>query len=84
MSFQFMQAMSEGGSDNQYAKANFKVPGNVPAKSDTGSFTYSRLGVSRIYKLIRGNRVSRNKFMASVVRKYDTPSWDDAVIPFLM
>nr|GLL18743.1 nipped-B-like protein isoform X1 [Ipomoea trifida] len=84
MSFQFMQAMSEGGSDNQYAKANFKVPGNVPAKSDTGSFTYSRLGVSRIYKLIRGNRVSRNKFMASVVRKYDTPSWDDAVIPFLI
>nr|GMC56915.1 sister chromatid cohesion protein SCC2 isoform X2 [Ipomoea batatas] len=84
MSFQFMQAMSEGGSDNQCAKANFKVPGNVPAKSDTGSFTYSRLGVSRIYKLIRGNRVSRNKFMASVVRKYDTPSWDDAVIPFLI
>ncbi|VFQ68533.1 unnamed protein product [Cuscuta campestris] len=83
MSFQFMQATG-GASDRQYAKAQYKVPGNVPPNSDTGSFTLARLGVSRVYKLIRGNRVSRNKFMASVVRKFDTPICDDVVIPFLI
>ncbi|CAH9092561.1 unnamed protein product [Cuscuta epithymum] len=84
MSFQFMQAMGGGASDRQFARSRLKEPVNVLPNSDTGSFTFARIGVSRIYKLIRGNRVSRNKFMASVVRKFDTPSWDGVVIPFLI
>ena len=51
---------------------------------EDASFANARLGVSRIYKLIRGNRVARNKFMSSVIRKFDNPSWSETVIPFLM
>lgn len=70
--------------DSQSLKPQSKAPGIISGKSEPGSFTHARLGVSRIYKLIRGNRISRNKFMASVVRKFDTPSWGDLVGPFLM
>lgn len=82
MSFMFMQAMNTGGS--QILKSQSKAPGITSGKSEPGSFTHARLGVSRIYKLIRGNRISRNKFMASVVRKFDTPNWSDSVVPFLI
>uniref|UniRef100_A0A7N0V3E0 Sister chromatid cohesion protein n=1 Tax=Kalanchoe fedtschenkoi TaxID=63787 RepID=A0A7N0V3E0_KALFE len=57
---------------------------NTKGKLDNGSSAHARLGVSRIYKLIRGNRISRNKFMASIVRKFDTPSGNGSVIPFLV
>lgn len=83
MSFMFMQLMS-ARSEPMNAKLQSKASGNVKGKSDAASLTQSRLGVSRIYKLIRGNRVSRNKFMSSIVRKFDSPSWNDSVVPFLM
>ncbi|KAJ8557203.1 hypothetical protein K7X08_002828 [Anisodus acutangulus] len=82
MSFMFIEAMNKGGS--QSLKPQSKAPGIMSGKSDPGSFTHARLGVSRIYKLIRGNHISRNKFMASVVRKFDTPSWSDSAVPFLI
>ncbi|XP_010317890.1 sister chromatid cohesion protein SCC2 isoform X2 [Solanum lycopersicum] len=82
MSFMFIQAMNKG--DSQSLKPQSKAPGIISGKSEPGSFTHARLGVSRIYKLIRGNRISRNKFMASVVRKFDTPSLGDLVGPFLI
>ncbi|XP_060189126.1 sister chromatid cohesion protein SCC2 isoform X1 [Lycium barbarum] len=82
MSFMFIRAMNKGGS--QSLKPQSKAPDIMSGKSDPASFTHARLGVSRIYKLIRGNRISRNKFMASVVRKFDTPSWSDSVVPFLI
>lgn len=78
-----MQSIS-GVRENINKKVQSKVPGNVRGKSDGGSLAQARLGVSRIYKLIRGNRVSRNKFMSSIVRKFDNPSWSDSVVPFLM
>ncbi|KAA8530427.1 hypothetical protein F0562_005136 [Nyssa sinensis] len=84
MSFIFIQSMSASSPENSNPKFQSKLPSNMKGKSDSGSFAYARLGVSRIYKLIRGNRVSRNKFMSSVVRKFDTPSWNSSVIPFLM
>jgi cohesin loading factor subunit SCC2 len=65
-------------------KVQSKIPGNVKGKSDGVSLAQARLGVSRIYKLIRGNRVSRNKFMSSIVRKFDNPTWNDSIVPFLM
>ncbi|KAI8029972.1 Sister chromatid cohesion protein SCC2 [Camellia lanceoleosa] len=62
MSFIFIRSMG-GSSENSNPKVQLKVPDSMKGKFDNGSFNYARLGVSRIYKLIRGNRVSRNKFM---------------------
>ncbi|CAA7031303.1 unnamed protein product [Microthlaspi erraticum] len=74
MSFTFMQSISQQ-----------KGSTNMPVKNDqTSTLTQARLGVSRIYKLIRGNRISRNKFMTSIVRKFDNPTWSGSVISFLM
>ncbi|OMO73252.1 Zinc finger, PHD-type [Corchorus capsularis] len=84
MSFIFMRAISGNARENLNEKSQSKFPGNMKGKSDAGSLTQARLGVSRIYKLIRGNRNARNKFMSSIVRKFDNPSWNDSVIPFLM
>ncbi|XP_071703668.1 sister chromatid cohesion protein SCC2 [Rutidosis leptorrhynchoides] len=83
MSFIFMQSMSESFSENPNPKVQPKTP-NAKGKSDGSSFSYARLGVSRIYKVIRGNRVSRNKFMTSIVRKFDTPGWHNSVVSFLI
>ncbi|XP_031407003.1 sister chromatid cohesion protein SCC2 isoform X3 [Punica granatum] len=83
MSFIFIQVIN-GASSEDASQSNFKGPGNTRGKSDGAALAQARLGVSRIYKLIRGNRVSRNKFMASIVRKFDNPAWNDSVVPFLM
>ena len=61
-----------------------KAAGSLKGKSEVGNLAQARLGVSRIYKLIRGNRISRNKFMSSIIRKFDNPSRIDSVISFLM
>ncbi|XWS30178.1 hypothetical protein CRYUN_Cryun24cG0095400 [Craigia yunnanensis] len=84
MSFIFMRSISGNARENLNEKSQFELPGNLKGKSDAGSLMQARLGVSRIYKLIRGNRVARNKFMSSIVRKFDNPSWNNSVIPFLM
>ncbi|KAJ4960537.1 hypothetical protein NE237_020447 [Protea cynaroides] len=81
MSFGFIHSIT--GNSVEYSNQN-KVSGNLKGRSDGISFGYARLGVSRIYRLIRGNRISRNKFMYSVVRKFDTPSGNHSLIPFLM
>lgn len=83
MSFTFIQSI-KGTSENLNKKSQSKVLGNMKGKADGVSLTQARLGVSRIYKLIHGNRISRNKFMSSIVRKFDNPSWNDSVISFLM
>ncbi|KAF6149543.1 hypothetical protein GIB67_003691 [Kingdonia uniflora] len=44
--------------------------------SDGNTLIHVRLGVSRIYRLIRGNRESRNIFLSSVVRKFDSSSYN--------
>lgn len=84
MSFLFIQSLGGGSPDSLNQKLQSKVPGNMKGKFDGGSLSQARLGVSRIYKLIRGNRNSRNKFMSSIIRKYDNLSLDNSVIPFLM
>lgn len=83
MSFTFMQSMT-ATSEHMNTKLQSKAPTSMKGKSDAASLTQARLGVSRIYKLIRGNRLSRNKFMSSIVRKFDSPSWNASVVPFLM
>lgn len=82
MSFLFIQSLGGGSPDSLNQKFQSKAP--VKGKSDGGSLSQARLGVSRIYKLIRGNRNSRNKFMSSIIRKYDNLILDNSVIPFLM
>ncbi|XP_022998261.1 sister chromatid cohesion protein SCC2 isoform X2 [Cucurbita maxima] len=82
MSFMFIQTISR--SDNANQKIQSKGSGNLKGRSDGSSLTQARLGVSRIYKLIRGNRVSRNNFISSIVRKFDNPRLNDSMIPFLM
>ncbi|KNA11489.1 hypothetical protein SOVF_134510 isoform B [Spinacia oleracea] len=83
LSFNFIQSMSEN-SVNLNSKTEVKVAENLKGKYEDASFANARIGVSRIYKLIRGNRVSRNKFMSSVIRKFDNPCWRGKVVPFLM
>ncbi|KAF6168219.1 hypothetical protein GIB67_011604, partial [Kingdonia uniflora] len=61
-----------------------KPSGNMKVKFDGNTFVHARFGVSRIYRLIRGNCVSRNKFLSSFVRKFDYLSYNQSVIPFLM
>jgi len=82
MSFMFMQSIC-GGSENVDGKIQSKMPISGKGKPDAGPLAQAKLGVSRIYKLIRGNRVSRNKFLSSIVRKFDNPRWNKLVIAFL-
>ncbi|CAN6574662.1 unnamed protein product [Malus baccata var. baccata] len=83
MSFSFIQSISSS-SEHENKKIQAKASGNAKGKSDNVSLAQARLGVSRIYKLIRANRTSRNKFMSSIVRKFDNTSWTPSVVPFLM
>lgn len=82
MSFIFMQSICVSP-ENSNHKVQSKIPISGKGKSETDSLTQARLGVSRIYKLIRGNRISRNKFMSSIVRKFDNPTWSKSVVAFL-
>ncbi|CAK7338590.1 unnamed protein product [Dovyalis caffra] len=84
LSFIFMQSIGSVSPENPNQKLQSKTAGNLKGKSEGAFLSQARLGVSRIYKLIRGNRVSRNKFMSSIVRKFENPRWSDSVIPFLM
>ncbi|CAL5185968.1 unnamed protein product [Lathyrus oleraceus] len=83
MSFMFMQAICVIPDENVNHKTPSKIPVSGKGKPESDSITQSRVGVSRIYKLIRGNRMSRNKFMSSIVRKFDNPKWNKFVIAFL-
>ncbi|CAI0388147.1 unnamed protein product [Linum tenue] len=84
LSYTFMHALSSTSNEKPNQRLPPKSAGNSKGKYGTGALTQARLGVSRIYKLIRGNRVSRNKFMSSIVRKFDNPVRSDSVIGFLL
>lgn len=61
MSFKFIQSIAKNVASN-----------NARGKFDAVAIAYIRQGISRIYRLIRGNRISRNKFMHSIVRKFES------------
>ncbi|KAL0450479.1 UNVERIFIED_CONTAM: Sister chromatid cohesion protein SCC2 [Sesamum latifolium] len=82
LSFIFIRTMS-GGNPEFSNPAQDRLFNNMKGKSEVSSSMHARLGVARIYKLIRGNRVSRNRFMSSVVHKFEMPTWSDSVIHFL-
>lgn len=83
MSFTFIQSITTS-SEQENKKVPTKALGNAKGKCDSISLAQARVGVSRIYKLIRANRASRNKFMSSIVRKFDNTCWTTSVVPFLM
>uniref|UniRef100_A0A1D1Z324 Sister chromatid cohesion protein n=1 Tax=Anthurium amnicola TaxID=1678845 RepID=A0A1D1Z324_9ARAE len=58
--------------------------GSIKGRIDASTFACVRPGISRIYRLIRGNRISRNKFMHSIVRKFEPGGWNCSSLPFLM
>lgn len=80
----FIHSLNDAIAEIPNHKVHSSVSNIVKGRSDSGTSAYARLGVSRIYKLIRTNRVSRNRFMSSVVRKFEMPRWNNYVIPFLM
>ncbi|XP_042024100.1 sister chromatid cohesion protein SCC2-like isoform X1 [Salvia splendens] len=84
LSFIFIRTMSGDLPEMSNNKSSAKLFNNIKGKGDVGSSTFARHGVARIYKLIRGNRISRNRFMSSIVHKFETPTCSDSVIPFLM
>ncbi|KAF6161375.1 hypothetical protein GIB67_009254 [Kingdonia uniflora] len=51
----------------------------MKAKYYGNTFVHARHGVSRIYRLIWRNRVSRNKFLSSVVCKFDSPRFNHSL-----
>ncbi|KAJ6795400.1 nipped-B-like protein [Iris pallida] len=67
-----------------HSLTNNKVAANAKGKPDGNTIAYVRTGISRMYRLIRGNRISRNKFMHSIVRKFESGTWNYASVPFLV
>ncbi|XP_078430216.1 PHD finger family protein [Wolffia australiana] len=72
MSFNFVQSL--------LAMTN----GDTKGKQDVSAFSWVRPGISRIYRLIRVNRISRNKFMHSIVRKFEPGGWSSSSLSFLV
>ncbi|CAN6170545.1 unnamed protein product [Urochloa humidicola] len=60
--------------------SNHKLAANV--KSNPIAFV--RPGISRIYRLIRANRNSRNKFVHSIVRKFEPDGRNRSTVSFLV
>ncbi|TVU01909.1 hypothetical protein EJB05_52614, partial [Eragrostis curvula] len=54
----------------------------APMKSNPTAFV--KPGISRIYRLIRANRNSRNKFVHSIVRKFESDGRSRCTISFLV
>ncbi|XP_078180180.1 PHD finger family protein isoform X2 [Carex rostrata] len=73
MSFRFFETIV---SNHNMASGNSNVKANPLA--------FVRPGVSRIYRLIRSNRNSRNKFMRSIVRKFESDNRTRPPINFLV
>lgn len=68
-SFQFVQSGAAVSSSTVGGEPLAIVPKQAPSATllDT-----TKDGIARVYKLIRSNRTSRNKFMGSIIRKFDS------------
>ncbi|PKA59771.1 hypothetical protein AXF42_Ash011895 [Apostasia shenzhenica] len=72
MSYKFIQSIATNAAST-----------NARGKFDA-VIAHIRQGISRIYRLIRGNRISRNKFMHSIVRKFESGSGNCLSVSFLL
>ncbi|KAK3124182.1 hypothetical protein QOZ80_7BG0583020 [Eleusine coracana subsp. coracana] len=57
---------------------------NMAANMKSNPIAFVKPGISRIYRLIRANRNSRNKFVHSIVRKFESDGWTRCTISFLV
>ncbi|KAK8961903.1 hypothetical protein KSP40_PGU005225 [Platanthera guangdongensis] len=73
MSFKFIQSIAKNVTSS-----------NARGKFDAVAIAHIRQGISRIYRLIRGNRISRNKFMHSIVRKFESGYGNIPSVSFLL
>eukprot|EP00250_Pteridium_aquilinum_P012903 c21018_g1_i1 orf=256-5733(+) len=81
LSFKFIES---GAASSLQTSSTVKTPSNTRSKLEATLALSAKSGISRTYKLIRGSRVSRNKFISSVVRKFDVGTWGPSSLPFLM
>ncbi|MCO5609933.1 hypothetical protein L7F22_064168 [Adiantum nelumboides] len=81
LSFRFIES---GAASAVHASSAIKSPGFLKSKLEATLALSAKSGISRTYKLIRGSRVSRNKFISSVVRKFDIGTWGPSSLSFLM
>jgi len=75
MSFRFFQSI---------VSTHDVTSGNVKGRSFGSAFACVRPGICRIYRIIRANRMSRNKFLHSIIRKFEPGCWKFSSLPFLM
>ncbi|KAI5058048.1 hypothetical protein GOP47_0026218 [Adiantum capillus-veneris] len=81
LSFRFIES---GAASSVHMCSAVKSPGFSKSKLEATLALSAKSGISRTYKLIRGSRVSRNKFISSVVRKFDVGTWGPSSLSFLM
>lgn len=75
MSFRFFQSI---------VSTHNVTSGNVKGRSFGSAFACVRPGICRIYRIIRANRMSRNKFLHSIIRKFEPGCWKFSSLPFLL
>ncbi|KAJ7532193.1 hypothetical protein O6H91_14G075900 [Diphasiastrum complanatum] len=66
------------------AAVSSKSGGSLKSKGDGNVAASAKAGICRIYRLIRGSRQARNKFLSSVVRKFDWVATSRAASGFLV
>lgn len=81
LSFKFIES---GAASSFQTSITLKSPSNSRNKVEATLAISAKSGISRTYKLIRGSRVSRNKFISSVVRKFDVGTWGPSSLSFLV
>jgi len=80
LSFSFIQS----GAAYSVQEACSIKPTVLKAKEISSAAVFAKSGIARIYKLIRSNRNSRNKFLSSVIRKFDSGASGIQSVPFLV
>lgn len=61
-----------------------KLSGDVNSNHDLSTATTAKVGISRVYSLLQRSRVSRNKFLSSLIHKFDSGSLENSSLPFLV
>lgn len=80
LSFAFIQS---GAASCEHRTSPTK-PAAIKLKDPSIPASFAKPGISRIYKLIRTSRNSRNKFLSSVIRKFDFGASGIQSVPFLV
>ncbi|GBG74809.1 hypothetical protein CBR_g19320 [Chara braunii] len=80
LSYTFQQSLAgsqreaKGGESGSATSRSNRFLGHAAVD---GTADCVKQGMARVYKLVRGNRASRNKFLSSIIRKYDSSGTGD-------